>query len=156
MVISAPTYSLSVPYYWHAQCWAHKFRHVSFKVCFVYQQFLIPLSSTWLHAVFLHGRHHARNSDIWFIHHDVIKWKHFPRYWHFVRGFHRSPVNSPHKDQWRGVLMFSMIRAWTNSWANNGEAGYLRRHRAHNDVIVMNTLWFGGTILRHRSGKTLA
>ena len=33
--------------------------------------------------------------------HDVIKWKHFQRYWPFVRGIHRSPVNSPHKDQWR-------------------------------------------------------
>ena len=31
------------------------------------------------------------------IHDDVIKWKHFPRYWPFVRGIHRSPVNSPHK-----------------------------------------------------------
>ena len=30
-------------------------------------------------------------------HDDVIKWKHFPRYWSFVRGIHRSPVNSPHK-----------------------------------------------------------
>ena len=39
-------------------------------------------------------------------HADVIKWKHFPRYWPFVRGIHRSPVNSPHKGQWRGVLIF--------------------------------------------------
>ena len=30
-------------------------------------------------------------------HDDVIKWKHLPRYWPFVRGIHRSPVNSPHK-----------------------------------------------------------
>ena len=30
-------------------------------------------------------------------HDDVIKWKHFPRNWPFVRGIHRSPVNSPHK-----------------------------------------------------------
>ena len=30
-------------------------------------------------------------------HDDVIKWKHFPRYWPFVGGIHRSPVNSPHK-----------------------------------------------------------
>ena len=30
-------------------------------------------------------------------HDDVIKWKHFPRHWSFVRGIHRSPVNSPHK-----------------------------------------------------------
>ena len=32
-----------------------------------------------------------------YLHDDVIKWKHFPRYWPFVRGIHRSPVNSPHK-----------------------------------------------------------
>ena len=31
------------------------------------------------------------------LHDDVIKWKHFPRYWPFVRGIHLSPVNSPHK-----------------------------------------------------------
>ena len=40
------------------------------------------------------------------LHDDVIKWKHFPRYWPFVRGIHRSAVNSPHKGQWRGTLMF--------------------------------------------------
>ena len=45
-------------------------------------------------------------------HDDVIKWKHFPRYWPFVGGIHRSPVNSPHKGQWRGALMFSLICAW--------------------------------------------
>ena len=45
------------------------------------------------------------------IHDDVIKWKHFPRYWPFARGIHRSPVNSPHKGQWRGALMFSWICA---------------------------------------------
>ena len=28
-------------------------------------------------------------------HDDVIKWKHFSRYWPFVRGIHRWPVNSP-------------------------------------------------------------
>ena len=39
-------------------------------------------------------------------HDDVIKWKNFPRYCPFVRGIHRSPVNSPHKGQWRGALMF--------------------------------------------------
>ena len=70
-------------------------------------------------------------------HDDVIKWKHFLRYWPFVRGIHRSPVNSPHKGQWRGVLMFSLICAWINSWVNNREAGDLRRHRAHYDVAVM-------------------
>ena len=49
-------------------------------------------------------------------HDDVIKWKHFPRYWPFVRGIHRSPVNSPHKGQWHGALIFSLICAWINGW----------------------------------------
>ena len=33
--------------------------------------------------------------------------------------------------------MFSLIFARTNSWANNGDAGDLRRHRTHYDVIVI-------------------
>ena len=61
----------------------------------------------------------------------------FPRYWPFVRGIHRPPVNSPHKGQWRGALMFFLICAWINGWVNNREAGDLKRHRAHYDVIVM-------------------
>ena len=73
---------------------------------------------------------------------DVIKWKHFPRYWPFVRGIHRSPVNSPHKVQWRGALKFSLICARINGWVNNREAGDLRRHRAHYDVTVMILLGF--------------
>ena len=52
-------------------------------------------------------------------------------------GIHRSPVNSPHKGQWRGTLMFSLICVWTNGWVNNREAGDLRRYRAHYDVTVM-------------------
>ena len=39
------------------------------------------------------------------MHDDVINWKHFPRYWPFVRGIHRWTVNSPHKGQWRGALI---------------------------------------------------
>ena len=41
-------------------------------------------------------------------------------------GIHRSPVDSPHKGQWHGSLMFSLIYAWKNSWANNRDAGELR------------------------------
>ena len=72
-----------------------------------------------------------------FHHDDVIKWKHFPRYWPFVRGIHRSPVNSPHKGQWRGALIFTLICARITGWVNNCEAGDLRRNRDHYDVIVM-------------------
>ena len=71
------------------------------------------------------------------LHDDVIRWKHFPCYWPFLRGIHLSPVNSPHKGQCRGALMFSLICAWMNNWANNREAGNLRRHGAHYDVTVM-------------------
>ena len=59
---------------------------------------------------------------------DVIKWKHFPRYWPFVRGIHRSPVNSRTKP---------VICAGINGWVNNREAGDWRCHRAHYDVTVM-------------------
>ena len=71
------------------------------------------------------------------VHDDVIKWKHFPRYWPFVQKIHRSPMNSPHKGQWRRALMFSLICIWINGWVNNREAGNLRRRRAHYDVTVM-------------------
>ena len=68
---------------------------------------------------------------------NVIKRKHFPRYWPFVRGIHRSPINSPHKGQWRGALVFSLIWAWTNGWVNNRDAGAFGCYRAHYDVTVM-------------------
>ena len=82
--------------------------------------------------------HSGHTSNICsFNHEDFIKWKHFPRYWPFVRGIHRSAVNYPHKGQWRGALMFSFICDWINVSVNNREAGDLRRHRAHCDAIVM-------------------
>ena len=33
---------------------------------------------------------------------------------------------------------FSLIYAWIHGWVNNREAGDVRRHRAHYDVIVMD------------------
>ena len=70
-------------------------------------------------------------------HDDIMKWKYVPRYWPFVWGIHRSPVNSPHKGQWRGALMFFFICAWPNGWINNQDTDDFRRHRAHYDVTVM-------------------
>ena len=75
-------------------------------------------------------------------HDDVIKWKHFPHYWPYVRGIHRSPVNSPHKGQWRGALMFSLFCVWINSWVNNGEASDLRRHCTQYDICITAKLHF--------------
>ena len=80
----------------------------------------------------------STNADISYPHDDVNKWKHFLRYWPFVRGIHRSPMNSPHKGQWRGALMFSLIWVWLNGWVNNREASDLRHYRAHYDVTVMS------------------
>ena len=70
-------------------------------------------------------------------HDDVIKWKHFRRYPAIC--MRNSPVRGdfPHKRQWRGALMFSLIRVWINCRVNSREAGHLRRHRAHYDVAVM-------------------
>ena len=52
-------------------------------------------------------------------------------------GISPGPVNSPHKGQWHGASRFSLICVWINGWVNNREAGDLRRHRSHYDVIVM-------------------
>ena len=68
---------------------------------------------------------------------DVIKWKHFrvtgPLCWEFTG--HRWIPRT--KGQWREALMFSLIFAWTNNWANNGGTGDLRRHCTRYDVSVM-------------------
>ena len=113
----------------------------------LYCLFHIPCShSIYMRYLFIfvgfisiHGDHPVTVNEFQRIisHDDVIKWKHFPRYWPSVRGIHRSPVNSSHKGQKRGALMFSLILARINGWVNNGEASDLRHHRAHYDVIVM-------------------
>ena len=41
-------------------------------------------------------------------HDDVIKWKHFPRYWPFLRGIHRSPVT--------GRLNTRLSKQWWGWW----------------------------------------
>ena len=60
-----------------------------------------------------------------------------------------SPVNSLHRGQWRGAFMFSLICAWINLWINNREAGDLRCHHAHYDVIVMQLVYFRFTCAYH-------
>ena len=127
-------------------CW----RVYSFKCTGFITRFLTPLLHYTFHEVYFMTKYSVKNDRInkliYYIqsllviqpkHVDVIKWKHFPRYWRFVRGIHRSPVNSLHKGQWCGASVFSLICAWENGWVNNREAGDLRRHRTHYDVIVM-------------------
>ena len=57
-------------------------------------------------------------------HDDVIKWKHFPCHWPFVRGIHWSPE-----------LFFSST--WTNDWVNTRDAVDLGNHRVHRVATVM-------------------
>ena len=58
-----------------------------------------------------------------------------------------SPVPGEFPTQWPVTrsLMFSLICARTNGWANNGEAGDLRRNHAHYDVTVMFIVIYGIT-----------
>ena len=69
-------------------------------------------------------------------HADIIKWKHIPRYWSFVRGIHRHRWISAQRPVTRSFDIF-LIFTWFNGWVNNREDGDLRRHSAHYDVILM-------------------
>ena len=100
-----------------------------YKISLAIHGFELPLStrqhpSKWLEISWNLASHVVfRNHD------DVIIWKHFPHYWPFVRGIHRS--------QWHGALMFSLISTWINGWVNNREAGDLRCLHVHYDIIAM-------------------
>ena len=89
---------------------------------------------SWLQNQIFQVHIFKKKCAILFLPDDVIQWKHFPRYWPFVRGIHQAPGNSPHKGQWRGALMFSTR---TNGCVNHLEACDMRHHRAHYDVTVM-------------------
>ena len=72
-------------------------------------------------------------------HNDVIKCKHFQRCWSFVRGKHRS-------QRWILLTKSSDAELWclfdlhlNKRWANNRDAGDLRRHHGHHDVSVMTS-----------------
>ena len=75
--------------------------------------------------------------------HMMTSSKHFPRYWLFVQGIHRWPVDSPHKGQWRRTLMLYLICTWINGWINNREASDLRCHGVHCvvTVITLVNIW---------------
>ena len=80
-------------------------------------------------------------------HNNVFKswWRHQMETFYALLGLCAGnspvPVNSPHKGQWRGALMFSVICAWINDWVNNREADDLRRHCGYYDVSVMIAWW---------------
>ena len=58
-------------------------------------------------------------SLLWCMRHTMMtssNGKLFLRYWPFVRGIHRWPVNSPHKGQWRGALMMKTWKHFPRYW----------------------------------------
>ena len=78
------------------------------------------------------------------LHDDVIKWKHFLRNWPFVRGIHRSPVNSKHKGQWRGALMFALICVWIKqSWGWRFETQSYSLWRHSNGLFTLYMVFPG-------------
>ena len=88
----------------------------------------------------------VKRKHLWPSHNEVTKWK------HSVSGIHRSPLEFPQAKP--KALLFSLIRAGTNGWANNRKAGDLRPHRAHYDVTVMAacreiTCWYQATRCPH-------
>ena len=72
----------------------------------------------------------------------IIKWKHFPRYWTFVRESTGHPWIPLTKASVAELWCFLWYAPWING-ANHREAGDLRRHRIHYDVTVMidQNLW---------------
>ena len=96
------------------------------------------------------------------VNNDNIQWKQFtvavhvyPQFtvavhvyqWHNV-SHNRSSVNCPHKGQSRGALMSYLICALTNGWVTIRDAGDLRPHRAHYDVIVTNCSFDARTLTK--------
>ena len=85
--------------------------------------------------------HSGITSPGW-IHDDFIKWKHFPHYWPFVRGIHWWPVDSPHKGQWRGALMFTWCVP-QQIVEKTVETPVILDTITHYDVTVMINPWSG-------------
>ena len=78
----------------------------------------------------------SKQQSILLEHDDVIKWKHFQRYWPFVPGIYRLPVKYPQKGQWGGDLMFFL---WSAPEQTVETPVILRCHRAHYEGNVMIT-----------------
>ena len=90
-----------------------------------------------LHDIIIFMCHHT--GDGRYVHMMMSSNGNISGYCPFVRGIHRSPVNSPRKGKWRGALVFSLICVWTNDWANHRDAGDLRCRCAQYDVTVMTS-----------------
>ena len=80
------------------------------------------------------------------IHDDVIKGKHFPRYWPFLWGVHPPPMNSPQKGQWPARWSYDVFfDLCLNKWlSKQRDSSDFIHHCAHYDITVMypqNNMW---------------
>ena len=69
---------------------------------------------------------------------DVAWWRHQMSFSALLAHCEGNPPFTgrlPFQRRW--ALVFSLICVWTNGWANNRDAGDMRRHRAHSDVTVI-------------------
>ena len=64
-----------------------------------------------------------------------------------------TPVDSPHKDQWREALILYLTHAWTNNWANNLDAGDLKRHRTYYGGISIFLIYIIPTQMLKPGGR---
>ena len=102
MPTSAPIYKffIKTDHLWSA-CWLITRALCQYKECLsMYGDFHYKYKTLMILSFLYNGDFYAaRTTSVY--HDDVVKWKLVPRYWLFVRGIYRSPVNSPHKGQWR-------------------------------------------------------
>ena len=70
------------------------------------------------------------------VHYDVIKWKHFPRYWPFVRGIQPVTGEFPLKGQWQGALVFSMICALNKRLSKQSWGWWFPLFRTGSDCVA--------------------
>ena len=104
----------------------------------------------WLRKIYFHGIVHCRRAFLC----GVAWWRHemgtFSALLAICAG--KSPVSGELPAQRPVTWCFDafLFCVWINGWVNNREAGDLRRHRAHYDVIVMEPQ-FGIYNTRHIS-----
>ena len=98
-------------------------------------------------------------------HDDVIKWKHFPRYWPFVRGIHRSPVTGEFPTQRLVTRSFDVYfdlrpNEWLSKqswawWFETLSCSLWRHRNAVRDstnmqiyIYTIHAIWYTWTFIR--------
>ena len=83
------------------------------------------------------------------IHEDVAKWKHFQCYWPFVRGIHRSALDTPHEGQ--NVELCFLWCAPEQTTEQTMEMLVIWDAMA----LIVTPLWCGKTSTKHNKARTV-